>query len=73
MSLVDVELDQGERTAVRATITLATPEHDAAPLLVANPVVPLIDAHATRSGTHRRGIQWPTSCTSHGAVTSGRP
>ena len=42
VSLVDVELDQGDRTAVRATITLATPEHDAAPLLVANPVVPLM-------------------------------
>ncbi len=42
VSLVDVELDQGERTAVRATITLAVPEHDATPLLVANPVVPLM-------------------------------
>lgn len=42
VSIVDVELDQGDRTAVRATITLAEPEHDVAPLLVANPVVPLM-------------------------------
>ncbi|BDX34484.1 hypothetical protein TUM20985_50310 [Mycobacterium antarcticum] len=53
VSLVDVELNQGERTgdersreeqrtAVRATITLAEPEHDAPPLLSVNPVVPLM-------------------------------
>jgi acyl-coenzyme A thioesterase PaaI-like protein len=42
VSLVDVELNQGERTAVRAVITLAQPEHDVAPLLSVNPVVPLM-------------------------------
>ncbi|BCI51457.1 hypothetical protein NIIDNTM18_07350 [Mycolicibacterium litorale] len=42
VSLVDVELTQGERTAVRAAITLGEPEHDVAPLLSANPVVPLM-------------------------------
>lgn len=42
VSLVDVELNQGERTAVRATITLADPEHDVAPLLSVNPVIPLM-------------------------------
>lgn len=52
VSLVDVELNQavelnqthgsGHRTAVRATITLGEPEHEVAPLLVANPVVPLM-------------------------------
>ena len=43
VSLVDVELNQGDRvTAVRAVITLADPEHDVAPLLSVNPVVPLM-------------------------------
>jgi acyl-coenzyme A thioesterase PaaI-like protein len=51
VSLIDVELNQGERggdereeqrTAVRATITLADPEHGVAPLLSVNPVVPLM-------------------------------
>ena len=46
VSLVDVQLNQavasGHRTAVHATITLGDPEHDVAPLLVANPVVPLM-------------------------------
>lgn len=42
VSLVDVELKQGERNAVRAVITLAEPEHDVAPLLSVNPVVPLM-------------------------------
>jgi acyl-coenzyme A thioesterase PaaI-like protein len=42
VNLVDVELTQGEKTAVRAVITLAEPEHDAAPLLSVNPVVPLM-------------------------------
>ena len=42
VSIVDVELEQGPRTAVRATITLADPEHDVAPLLSANPVTPLM-------------------------------
>lgn len=42
VSLVDVELSQGDRTAVRAAITLAEPEHHVAPLLSINPVVPLM-------------------------------
>ncbi len=42
VSLVDVELNQGERTAVRATMTMAAPEPHADPLLSVNPVVPLM-------------------------------
>lgn len=39
VSLVDVELSQGERTAVRAAITLGVPEHRVEPLLSVNPVL----------------------------------
>ncbi|WP_029118069.1 thioesterase family protein [Mycobacterium sp. URHB0044] len=42
VSLIDVELNQGDRTAVRAVMTMAEPEHDVAPLLSMNPVVPLM-------------------------------
>jgi acyl-coenzyme A thioesterase PaaI-like protein len=42
VSLVDVELTQGDRTAVSAVITLAEPEHHVPPLLSVNPVVPLM-------------------------------
>lgn len=42
VSLVDVELNQGTRTAVRAAITMGEPEHDVPPLLSVNPVVPLM-------------------------------
>ena len=42
VSVVDVELNQGERAAVRAVVTLAVPEPDAPPLLSVNPVVPLM-------------------------------
>jgi Thioesterase-like superfamily len=42
VSLVDVELNQGERTAVRAAITLGDPEHHVAPLMSFNPVVSLM-------------------------------
>ncbi|TFV61342.1 thioesterase family protein [Mycobacterium sp. PS03-16] len=42
VSLIDVELNQGDRTAVRVAVTLAEPEHEAPPLLSANPVVPLM-------------------------------
>lgn len=42
VSLVDVELNQGDRTAVQAVMTLADPEHDVAPLLSVNPVIPLM-------------------------------
>lgn len=38
ISVVDVELTQGERTAVHAVVTLGEPEHHAPPLLSANPV-----------------------------------
>jgi hypothetical protein len=42
VSLVDVELRQAERTAVRASVTLGDPEHHVPPLLSFNPVVPLM-------------------------------
>jgi acyl-coenzyme A thioesterase PaaI-like protein len=42
ISVVDVELNQGDRTAVHAVVTLGQPEHEAAPLLSANPVVDLM-------------------------------
>jgi hypothetical protein len=42
VSVVDVELNQGDRTAVRATVTLGEPEHHVAPLLSDNPVIPLM-------------------------------
>ncbi|MCB0950803.1 MAG: thioesterase family protein [Mycobacterium sp.] len=42
ISLVDVELRQGDCTAVRSAITIGTPEHHVAPLLSVNPVVPLM-------------------------------
>ncbi|HME50503.1 thioesterase family protein [Mycobacterium sp.] len=49
VSVVEVELSQGDqgdqhrRACVHAVITLGEPEHRAAPLLSANPVVPLMD------------------------------
>jgi hypothetical protein len=42
VSLIDVELNQGDRTAVRAAITLGDPEHHVLPLLSVNPVIPLM-------------------------------
>ncbi|MBB2989454.1 hypothetical protein FHR72_000917 [Mycolicibacterium iranicum] len=42
VSLIDVELNQGDRTALRAAITLGAPEHHVPPLLSVNPVVPLM-------------------------------
>jgi acyl-coenzyme A thioesterase PaaI-like protein len=42
ISVVDVELNQGDRTAVHAVITLGEPEHHVPPLLSANPVVDLM-------------------------------
>ncbi len=65
IGLVDVELDQGERTCVRAVVTLGEPEHLAEPLLSANPVTPLMAprtaarSRADRPGTPRRGDQQP--------------
>ncbi|MGH3971694.1 MAG: thioesterase family protein, partial [Mycobacterium sp.] len=42
IGVVDVELNQRDRTAVHAMVTLGEPEHKAAPLLSANPVVGLM-------------------------------
>jgi Thioesterase-like superfamily len=42
VTVVDVELIQGGRTAVHAVVTLSEPEHHVPPLLSANPVVPLM-------------------------------
>jgi hypothetical protein len=42
VSLIDVELNQGDRTAVRAAVTLGDPEHHVLPLLSVNPVVALM-------------------------------
>jgi len=42
ISVVDVELSQGERTAVHAVVTLGEPEHHVPPLLSANPVPALM-------------------------------
>lgn len=42
VNLVDVELQQGEKTAVRAAITLAEPEGHTDPLLSVNPVINLM-------------------------------
>jgi DNA-binding transcriptional LysR family regulator len=42
VSLIDVELNQGDRTAVRAAVTLGDPEHHVVPLLSVNPVVALM-------------------------------
>ncbi|MDY6998601.1 MAG: thioesterase family protein [Actinomycetota bacterium] len=42
IGLVDVELSQGGRVAVRAAITMGVPEHHVPPLLSDNPVVPLM-------------------------------
>lgn len=42
VSLLDVELTQGDRTAVRAAVTMGEPEHHVPPLLSVNPVVPLM-------------------------------
>ncbi len=43
ISVVDVELTQGDRTAVHAVVTLGEPEHLVPPLLSANPAVGLMD------------------------------
>ena len=42
VSLIDVELRQGVRTAVRASVTLGEPEHHVPPLLSVNPVIALM-------------------------------
>ena len=73
VSLIDVELKQGDRTAVRASITLGAPENHVPPLLSVNPVVPLMTPEPPPGlEPMGRGIRWPTSCTSPTAVTSVR-
>src|SRR3984893_983965 len=42
VSLIDVELNQGDRVAVRAAVTLGDPEPHGPRLLSVNPVVPLM-------------------------------
>ena len=42
IGLVDVELIAGERACVHAVVTLGDPEHDAEPLMSANPVTALM-------------------------------
>jgi len=42
ISVVDVELTQGDRTAVHAVVNLGEPEHGTVPLLSANPVLDLM-------------------------------
>src|SRR5262245_35866591 len=42
IGLVDVALSQGERTCVRAVVTLGDPEHHVEPLLSASPVTALM-------------------------------
>jgi acyl-coenzyme A thioesterase PaaI-like protein len=43
LSVVDVDLEQGGRTAVRAAVTVGVPGELGEPLLVANPVVAFMD------------------------------
>ena len=62
ISVVDVELIQGERAAVHAVITLGEPEHLVPPLLSANPAVGLMDPEppaeiaAVEPGHRLRGL-----------------
>ena len=46
----DVELTQGDKTAVRAATTLAEPEHNVVPLLSVNPIR---SSHSANSGAGR--------------------
>jgi hypothetical protein len=73
VSLVDVELNQGDRTAVRAAVTLGDPEHHVPPLLSVNPVIPLMQPEPP-PGPNRSvlGIRWKTSCIWRTVATSGR-
>lgn len=43
IGLVDVELVGGDRSCVRAVVTMGRPEHDSAPLFCDNPVTELMD------------------------------
>ena len=73
VSLIDVELTQGDRTAVRAAVTMGEPEHHVPPLLSVNPVVPLMTPEPPPGlEPIGRAIRWPTSSTWRTAATSGR-
>jgi acyl-coenzyme A thioesterase PaaI-like protein len=63
VSVIDVELMGGERTAVHAVITLSEPEHHVPPLLSVNPVVGLM-APEPPAGVEPIGPGHP----SHGTV-----
>lgn len=72
VSLVDVALNQGDRTALRCAITMGIPDRHVAPLLSANPVTPLMTPDS-RPASNRsdRVIRWPISSTWPTAATSG--
>ena len=73
VSLIDVELTQGDRTAVRAAVTLGDPEHHVPPLLSVNPVVPLMTPEPPPDWNRSAPVtRWPTSCIWPTAVTSAR-
>jgi hypothetical protein len=86
ISVVDVELIQGERAAVHAVVTLGEPEHQAPPLLSANPVIGLMDPEPPDDvlpigAGHRlsglvnlaEGIEVRTLTSTLGLSTDGRP
>ena len=54
--------DQGDRTAVRAAVTMGEPEHHVPPLLSVNPVVPLMTPEPPPGlEPIGPGTRWPTS------------
>ncbi|GAB3035535.1 thioesterase family protein [Mycobacterium bourgelatii] len=86
ISVVDVELNQGDRTAVHAVVTLGEPEHEAAPLLSANPVVdlmapeppddvaPIGPGHPSADVVHLgEGCDIRPLLSTQGRVTDGKP
>lgn len=86
ISVVDVELNQGDRTAVHAVVTLGEPEHDAAPLLSANPVgdlmapeppddvAPIGPGHPSAGLVHLgEGCDIRPLLSTQASVTDGRP
>ena len=87
VSLVDVELIQGDRAAVHAVVTLGEPEHLVPPLLSANPAVRPDGPRAARrcgadrprppagrAGAPGRGLRRPAALISTlGVSTDGRP
>lgn len=67
-----VGLNQGDRTAVRAAVTLGDPEHHVPPLLSVNPVIPLMQP-ARRCKLARTGSMRITSSWTARATSSCRP